>query len=118
MFALHVRLRCGSLSITTTVSLLANELDVRSVLRGQMSLAAVNQTYVIHEAINERLQKSKDLLKACFENLSILAYTCDYFYQQFRHVFWVLRAYSPNMHYYLESWCVLSGSENIHVLFT
>ena len=40
---LHVPLRCGSLSITTSVSFLANELDVRSVLHGQVSLAAVNQ---------------------------------------------------------------------------
>ena len=41
---LHVRLRCGSLSITAPVSLsLANEFDVRSVLHGLLSLAAVNQ---------------------------------------------------------------------------
>ena len=33
-FVLHVRLRCGSLSFTTPVSLLANEFDVRSVLHG------------------------------------------------------------------------------------
>ena len=39
---LHVRLRCGSVTITTPVSLLANELNVRSVLHGQVSLAAVN----------------------------------------------------------------------------
>ena len=52
--ALHVRLRCGSLSITTPVSLLANEFDVRSVLRGQVNLAAVNQMCVIHEAMNGR----------------------------------------------------------------
>ena len=44
--------RCGSLSITTPVSLLANEFDVRSVLHGQVSLAAVNQICVIHEAMN------------------------------------------------------------------
>ena len=43
---------CGSLSITTPVSLLANEFDTRSVLYGQESLAAVNQIYVIHEAMN------------------------------------------------------------------
>ena len=43
---------CGSLSITARVSLLANELDVRSVLHGQVSLAAVNQICVIHEAMN------------------------------------------------------------------
>ena len=49
---LHVRLRCGSLSITAPRSMLANEFDVRSVLHGQMSLAAVNQVCVIHEAMN------------------------------------------------------------------
>ena len=43
---------CGSLSITTPVSLLANEFDVRSVLHWQVSLAAVNQFCVIHEAMN------------------------------------------------------------------
>ena len=48
---MHVRLVCGSLSITPPVSLLANEFDVRSVLHGQVSLAAVNQIYVIHEAM-------------------------------------------------------------------
>ena len=50
--ALRVRLRCGLLSITIPVSLLANEFDVRSVLHGQVSLAAVNQICEIHEAIN------------------------------------------------------------------
>ena len=44
---------CGSLSITTPVSLLANEFDVRSVLHGQVSLAAVNQICVIGEAIKQ-----------------------------------------------------------------
>ena len=38
--------------ITTPVSLLANEFDVRSVLLGQVSLAAVNQIFVIQEAMN------------------------------------------------------------------
>ena len=49
---LHVRLVCGSLSIRTPVSLLANEFGVRSVLHGQVSLAAVNQIYIFHEAMN------------------------------------------------------------------
>ena len=49
---MHVQLRCGSLSITTPVSLLANEFDVRSVMHGQVSLAAVNQVCVIHEVMN------------------------------------------------------------------
>ena len=49
---LNVRLRCGSLSITTPVSHLANEFDVRSVLYGQVSLTAVNQFCVVREAMN------------------------------------------------------------------
>ena len=49
--ALHKQRRCGSLSITIPVPLLANEFDVRSVLHGQVSLAAVNQMFVIHEAM-------------------------------------------------------------------
>ena len=44
-------LGCGSLSITTPVSLLANELNDRGVLHGQVSLIAVNQMYVIPEAM-------------------------------------------------------------------
>ena len=49
---MQVRLGRGSLSITTPVSLLANEFDARNVLHGQVSLAAVNQICVIHEAMN------------------------------------------------------------------
>ena len=49
---LHMGLGCGSLSITTPVSPMANEFDVRSVLHGQVNLAAVNQISVIHEAMN------------------------------------------------------------------
>ena len=49
---LHKRLRCGSLSITTPVSLLANEFDVQSILHGEVSLAAVNQICVFYEVIN------------------------------------------------------------------
>ena len=49
---LHVRLRCVSLSVTTPVSLLVHDFDVRSVLHGQVRLAAVNQICVIHEAMN------------------------------------------------------------------
>ena len=49
---LHMRFRCSSLSITTLASLLANEFDGRSVLHGQVSLAAVNQMCVIHEFMN------------------------------------------------------------------
>ena len=49
---LHVRLKCRSLSITTPVALLANGFDVRSVLHVQVGFAAVNQVFVIHEAMN------------------------------------------------------------------
>ena len=47
-----MRIRCGSLPITTPVSRLANEFNVRNVLRGQVSLAAVNHIYVLGEAMN------------------------------------------------------------------
>ena len=50
--AFNLQLRCGSLSITTPVSLMANELDVQSVLHRQVSLAAVNQMCVIDAAMN------------------------------------------------------------------
>ena len=40
------------MSITTPVSLLGNDFDVRSVLNRQVSLAAVNQIFVIHDAMN------------------------------------------------------------------
>ena len=43
---------CGSLSITTPVSLLADEFDVQSLLHWQVSLAAVNQIRVVREAVN------------------------------------------------------------------
>ena len=49
---LHVGIRRGLLSITTPVSLLANEFDVYSTLHGQVSLAAVNHIYVFHEVMN------------------------------------------------------------------
>ena len=67
-------LRCGSLSTTTPVSLLANEFDVQSVLRGQESLVAVNQIYVIHKAINS-CKNLKIYIKACFENVNIKVWT-------------------------------------------
>ena len=71
---LHVQLRCGSLSITTSVSHLANEFDVWSEFHGQVSLAAVNQILWCSWGY-ERLQNSKDSLKACFENVNIIFYT-------------------------------------------
>ena len=71
MLVLHVPLRCGLLSITIPVTLLANEFDVRSVLHEQVSLAAVNQICVIHEDMNG-CKKSKDSFKDCFENVNIV----------------------------------------------
>ena len=58
------------MSITSQASLLANEFDVRSVLHGQVSLAAVNQICVIHEAMNG-CKKSKESLKDYFVNVNI-----------------------------------------------
>ena len=68
---MHVLLRWGSPSITTSVSLLANEFNVRRALHGQMSLGAVNQICVNHEAMNGCKKKYKDSLKDCFENVNI-----------------------------------------------
>ena len=54
------------------MSLQANVFDVRSILHGQVSLSAVNQTCL--SLGYERLQKSKDSLNACFENVKIYNY--------------------------------------------
>ena len=66
---LHVRLGCGSLSITTPVSILANEVNVRSVLPGHVSLAAVNQIYIFMRLRTDA--KTKIFIKASFENVNI-----------------------------------------------
>ena len=68
---MHVPLGRGSLSITTPVSLLANEFDVRSVLHGQVSLAALSQICVIHVAMNG-CKNLKIHYKASFENVNIV----------------------------------------------
>ena len=49
---LHMRLGCGLMSITTSLLVQANEFDVRSVFHRHVSLVAVNQICVIHEAMN------------------------------------------------------------------
>ena len=72
---------CGTLSITTPVSILANEFDVRGVLYGQVSVAAVNQIRVIHEAMNGCKTVS---LKDCFENVNI-SIVSDVGHQYFPH---------------------------------
>ena len=48
----HMRLRCGSLSITTSVSHLANEFNVQRELNGQVSLVLSIKFCVVHEAMN------------------------------------------------------------------
>ena len=58
-------------SITTPVSLLANDFDVQKVLHGQVSLAAVNKI-LCNSWGYELMQKSKDSLKNCFENVNIV----------------------------------------------
>ena len=65
LLVLHERLRCGSLSIIIPVSLLANELDIRIVELGSC------QSNLCNSWGYERLQKSKDSLKDCFENVNI-----------------------------------------------
>ena len=52
---------------------IANECGVLSALHGQVSLAAVNQI-LCNSRGYERLQKSKDSLKDCFENVNM--YVC------------------------------------------
>ena len=47
----HANQVCLAVNHNTT-SLLANEFDVRSLLHGQVSLAAVNQIYAVHETMN------------------------------------------------------------------
>ena len=76
---MHVRIRCGSLSITTPVSLLANKFDFRIVLHGKVSLAAVNQIYLFHEAMNGCKKKSEDSLKACFRKCKYNVMTGSFF---------------------------------------
>ena len=57
-----------------TVSLLANVFEVRSVLHGQVSLAAVNQMCVIHETMYGCKNLKIHLInKDCFENLNTKA---------------------------------------------
>ena len=46
---LHLQIRCGSLSITTPVSLLANEFDVQSVRASE--LGSRHSHFVFHEVI-------------------------------------------------------------------
>ena len=49
--ATHVWLAVNQ-NTSTHVSLIANDFDVRSVLHGQVSLAHVNLSCVIHEAMD------------------------------------------------------------------
>ena len=54
--------------------------DVRSVLHGQVSMAAVNQIYVIHHAMNG-CKNLKNSLKDCFENVNIRSiFSCIHYF--------------------------------------
>ena len=57
------------------MSLLTNDFDVRSILHGQVNLAADNQMYVFNEAMNG-CKKYKDSLKTCFENVNMNMCMC------------------------------------------
>ena len=48
----HMQIMCRFLSITTPVSLLANEFNVQSVLQGHLSLVAFYHMHVFHEVMN------------------------------------------------------------------
>ena len=63
---LHVRLRCGSLSITTPVPLLANEFGIARA----SELGSCQENLCLSWGY-ERLEKSKDSLKDYFENVII-----------------------------------------------
>ena len=52
------------------MSLLANEFHVLSILLGQVSLEAINQICVVHEAMNGC--KNLNFLKDCLENVNII----------------------------------------------
>ena len=45
-------LSCGSPKITSPVSLMVNNFDVRNALQEKVSLVYVNQMFVFHEALN------------------------------------------------------------------
>ena len=63
VFYMIVRLRCGSLSITTPVSLRFSK---------RIARASVNQICVIYETMND-CKKSKDSLRSCcFQKLLLV----------------------------------------------
>ena len=70
MPVLHVRIRLDLPSNTTTVSLLANALDVRIVLHRQVSLAAVNHINVFRKVMNS-CKNLKIVLTAYFKNVNV-----------------------------------------------
>ena len=51
-FACATKVTGSVLSITTPVTFLVNEFDVRSILHEQVSLAAINQLCLTHETMN------------------------------------------------------------------
>ena len=69
--ALHVWLRCGSLSITTPVSLLANEFDVQSILHGKWAwqLSIKFMSFMRLWTVAKILWF---IFKACFENVVVV----------------------------------------------
>ena len=85
MLVLQVRISCSLLSFTTPVSLLANEFDARSVMHGQVSLAAVNHIYVIHGVTNG-CKNLKESLNSCFETINTDTYTIFHAFHAF-HAF-------------------------------
>ena len=87
---LHVKHRCGSLSITTPVPHPANEFDVRSKLHGRVRLVAANQM-LCRSCGYELLQNSKDPLKVCFKSVNIEWWLGSIIF----HVIWTSMAMKP-----------------------
>ena len=86
MLVLHVRLGCGSLSMTTPVSLLANEFAARSIKHMRVSLAAANQICIIPKTMNG-CKNLKIHQTACFENSMALLKIAQAFYHVYRTSF-------------------------------
>ena len=79
---MHVQIRHGLWSISTTVSLLGNESNAQSILHAKVSLTAVNHIYmyVFHEVLNHmKCLINAGLLYYMGHNIKVI---CDLFFFQ------------------------------------
>ena len=63
--------RTCTYQVWLAVSFLVNEFNIRSLLHGQVSSAAVNHTYVLHEGMNVCTNLNINF-KACSENVNYI----------------------------------------------